>query len=85
MHITVPETIVKQTTKCKYEFACLDQTLPLNEKLPPRCFSIRTSDPGIVRTMCPMKTACPYCQPLGLGEGICTCPVRKELYKRYGI
>ena len=81
----INEETLKQTTKCIHNFACLKQTLLPDKKLPPRCFSIRTSERRIVRTMCAMKTACPYCEPLGLGEGICTCPVRNELYRRYGI
>ena len=76
----ISNEILNETTKCEHDFVCL------NGDSAPLC-AVRSVSPNknALHTFCPANSSCPYCKTLGPAEGICMCPVRNELYKRYGI
>lgn len=72
----VAEETRQKTDRCPREFACLsDQGAP--------CCAVRSSVRGVLFVESEAATHCPY----GMGFGyshICSCPVRWEIYDRYG-
>jgi hypothetical protein len=77
---TISNDILGQTTECEHDFVCL------NDNSAPLC-AVRSVSPNenVLYTFCSANSPCPYCKTIGPAEGVCTCPVRNELYKRYGI
>lgn len=76
---TVSNDVLSQTTKCEHDFVCL------NDNAAHVC-AVRSVSPegNVLHTFCPANSFCPYCKTIGPVEGICMCPVRNEIYKRYG-
>jgi hypothetical protein len=79
MDITINEDILKQTTKCQHDFACL------NSDSYPVCGVLNQQSPSFLETSCIEEEPCPYCVPYTSTKGFCACPTRGELYRRYGI
>ena len=79
MGIKVSEDILAQTARCKNGFSCLSGVTPdvcevegaLGDK--PLLFVKKST-----------SYFCPYAGRFGM-SCVCSCPVRRELYKRYGI
>ena len=74
----IEENIIKDTTKCNYDFGCLENEnhLCLDAKV---AFCVG----GQVHFIdCPEK----FCKSkMDFGNGkICSCPTRKEIYNKYG-
>jgi len=79
MDYQVSDKPKKQTTKCPYNFTCLNNdtwdTCSIERDLQGAFLAIRTK--------C-NKTACAYRFPYGYSY-YCTCPSRREIYQRYNI
>jgi hypothetical protein len=77
MSVSIDDEILKKTTHCRNNFACLtDEPLGV-------CGVVRDYHAGIIVTLCGKKGHCHYCICLNDKEGICTCPTRVELFRRY--
>jgi len=77
MGITVSDEILKRTTKCEKTFACL------SGRMQDRCKAERSYN-GVLLIQPKNGNSCGYHVDLGKSD-FCTCPVRVELYKAYGI
>ncbi len=75
--IEINENILKATTKCKHGFSCLSGKKDV-------CKVELSVDNKIHFIVCLDNLPCSYRIPFGYSY-VCTCPVRKELYNRYGI
>ena len=79
MDYQVSDKAKKQTTKCPYNFTCLNNdtwnTCSIERDLQGAFLTIRTKS---------NKMTCPYCFPYG-SSYYCTCPSRREIYQRYNI
>ena len=77
MKFEIPKDILVRTTLCPKNFACLDEetrdtcpiSIPVGSDV---CFVDYQGDNG-----------CRYAENYGYKRTICTCPVRKEIWKRY--
>ncbi len=79
MSVFIDDEILKKTTHCRNNFACLtDEPLGV-------CGVVRDYHRGIIVTLCGKKRQCHYCTCLKDKEGICTCPTRVELFRRYKV
>jgi hypothetical protein len=79
MPIKIGEDIRQQTTKCKYDFACL------SDERHDLCKVTSSVASKVVLTDCVDRLPCAYCILFGASLAVCTCPVRNELYNRFGI
>ena len=69
----------KQSTKyCPKNFACLNGN-------PDLCKVEQCLGKEVLFVTCLQQGHCPYKIPFGFNGHICACPVRKEIYKKYGI
>ena len=79
MDYQVSDKAKKQTTKCYYNFTCLNNgtwdTCSIERDLQEAFLAIKTKSD---------KITCPYCFPFGFSY-YCTCPTRREIYQRYNI
>lgn len=77
MQFEVSPEIIKKTTKCIYDFKCLE------EGECPACKFIRP----LIHNLCLIETnptnGCPYHHRAGLNLHGCTCPVRNEIARKY--
>jgi len=74
MDLKISEEILQQTTKCKFNFACL-----IDEKYPLCQVKKQISSVTFVTSS---GSFCNYSMPYGYGF-VCNCPTRKEVYKKY--
>jgi hypothetical protein len=79
MSITISPNVLKETTSCVYNFRCMSGEL---HRL---CPGDRFQGSGeVLFVLSGNGDSCPY--HIELSESVvCACPVRKELYKRYGV
>lgn len=77
MDLKIDEEILKKTTRCKKNFSCLSGERSL-------CNIELCVNEKIHFIKCVSGESCNYRIPFGYSF-VCTCPVRKELHKRYGI
>jgi len=79
MGITVSEDTLAQTTRCRNGFFCLSGTSP-------DVCEVEQALGGKPVLFVKKNTSyfCPYAGRYGTFY-VCSCPVRKELYKTYGI
>ena len=77
--IEIEEDIKKSTTKCEKKLSCLSGK---NHKL---CNAIGSVGTKIVCIDCFEGKRCNYREPYGLSSYVCSCPIRKELYRKYKI
>jgi len=70
----------EQTTKCPYDFICLDNetwdTCTIKRDIQGAFLEIKTKS---------NKIGCPYRCPFGYSYFFCACPTRCEIYRRYDI
>lgn len=76
----IEDNIVRLTDKCQRNHVCLTGEGGLYCKV---AVLMRGRDEEIPLLDCPEEIECPYCQSFGESY-ICNCPVRKEVFKRYG-
>jgi hypothetical protein len=81
MAIILSDDVLTQTTKCEMDFACL------SNRTDHLCKVERLIGFGSKPVLFLRQGEEPYCHyNFGFGTSIiCSCPVRLELYKRYGI
>ena len=77
MKLEVDKTVVDKTTKCPDDFACLTGKY----ELCPVHLAIN-SDALLIGSNEGKK--CDYIISFG-GQPVCTCPVRIEIYRKYGV
>ena len=75
--IEIDEDIKKSTTKCEKNFTCLSDK---NHKL---CNVINTVGGKILCCYCFGRQPCNYRVPHGFTSYLCSCPIRKEIYRKY--
>ena len=80
MSYEIDDDTVKRALKCPKEHVCLRGEKGLHCK-PSDVMSGASADAALIQ--CPEDDACPYCQSFG-GTSICQCPVRIEIFRRYG-
>ena len=76
MALTISQEIIDQATECDRDFSCL----------------VNSSEPSCKISACiknayfidNLERTCPYNIEYG-HQHLCTCPVRKEIYRKYGI
>ena len=73
----IREDILKDTTKCKKDFACLSSD---NADI---CKAEGLLSNGLVKIECDEPNDCSY--KTFMSSVFCACPTRKEIYKKYGI
>ena len=78
MVCTIPEEVVESATRCQKNCSCLE-----SEK-PDVCKVISFAGDEVIFVEADDKHACSYRVSFGSAY-FCACPVRKELYKRFGI
>jgi hypothetical protein len=76
--IKIAGKVVKETTKCEKDFACLKDN---NHGL---CKIVRTVQDNIIFIECLNWKLCTYRMSFGASSYICNCPTRKEIYRKYG-
>ena len=74
----VNDKTLKKTTRCKTDFSCLKR-----QEAP--CEIILNVATNVREIFCATNQPCPYCKSISPTEGMCTCPVRKELFESHGI
>jgi hypothetical protein len=78
MDVEISEDILKQAGACKKDFSCLtgdrEKFCEIEECLPDTIYFLK----------CLNEETCSYAIPYG-SSYYCMCPVRRELYKRYGV
>jgi len=79
MPIKIDEDIQRQTTKCTKDFGCLSNE---GHEL---CKVISSIASKVVLTDCADRLPCAYCIRFGTSLAVCTCPVRNELFNRFGM
>ena len=77
--LTVSEDLRKQTTNCQKGFACLYRQ---ENDLCQVDYALKGVPFVMIKK--PIDELCPYSFHFGKSQ-FCSCPVRFELYKRYGI
>lgn len=78
MDIEISEDILKSTTKCRYNFSCLNG---VKECL---CEVRSSNGHDTLFITSSSDRDCIYCAPLK-NSYLCFCPTRREIYKRYKI
>jgi hypothetical protein len=79
MPFTVSEEVVRETTYCKYKFRCMSDEV--HKMCPVDDFQESSQ---MLFILSGNGDSCPYHVELS-NAVVCVCPVRKELYIRYGI
>ena len=72
----VDDTIIRSAKKCENRHACLNASIPLCSV--EHCLMHR-----IYYVACLSDEPCPYKKALD-HSNVCTCPIRKEIFNRYG-
>lgn len=80
MSFEVDDDTIKGAGRCKKDHVCLRGEEGLYCK-PSDVMSGASGEVALIQ--CPQDEGCAYCQSFG-GTTICQCPVRIEIFKRYG-
>lgn len=75
----ISEDILKETTECKRNFICLNSLDTVKT-----CKVISCINNKVHFVECANYYICPYLMPFG-NSFICNCPVRKEIFNKYGV
>ena len=75
--LVVDQTLIEQATQCNLSHACLSES----EYIP--CEIDYTIDDKAHFVKCLVRDDCRYKQSFGFSI-ICTCPVRLEIFKKFG-
>jgi len=73
----IDKKIVAETSKCEKNFDCLNN----NEHV--YCHVESCVNKGVHFISCQEKSTCSYKMTFGFSF-ICTCPIRKEIFNKYG-
>jgi hypothetical protein len=74
--LEIDDDVVKKTMVCHNKFACLSGQ-------PPCCTIERYVGEGVFFIK-DSSCDCLYKIPFGFSNGLCACPVRREIFRRYG-
>lgn len=75
--LTISQEIIDETTKCNFDKQCLQSAdFPL-------CKANRISVNDVIFVSKTAIDVCNYVFGFGFSQ-ICVCPIRKEIYKKYG-
>ena len=75
----VSEEALKKTDKCPNSFSCL------NSMPPSPCQVGRALSDSFLFVKTKGAAACPYCIDFGFSSHVCSCPVRNEIFRSYGV
>lgn len=75
--VTIDEEVKNCTTKCEKDFACINNNS--HELCPVDHFY----NDKVLFIKCLSKGYCSYRTSFGYASFICSCPMRKEIYKKY--
>lgn len=75
----IDEDIKKSATQCEKNVACLSDN---NYKL---CEVTRTASNNVFFIECRAGVHCSYRKSFGFSAYLCSCPIRKEIYRKYKI
>ena len=78
MKKVIAPDIIAETTKCCFNFQCL------NASGKPHCEIVDTHFGNVFFVKCPSNLNCGYATPVGDSK-LCVCPTREELYLKYKI
>ncbi|MBI5674488.1 MAG: hypothetical protein HZC48_01505 [Nitrospirae bacterium] len=80
MDIEISEDLTVQAVKCATSLGCIkDKDYEL-------CRVVRSANGGgVIFIECKETKHCNYKNPFGYSLSFCSCPVRKEIYKKYKI
>lgn len=79
MNFNIDKDVIAQASKCRTSLACL------NDKGYKVCKVDRAvNGGGIIFVECQETRNCDYKNSYGYSLYFCNCPVRKEIYKKYG-
>ena len=78
MEIRISDAVIRQTTKCEKGFSCLAGNLEC------LCKARKYVADEVLLIENGRGEKCVYLRSLGRSE-MCLCPVRKEIYKLYGV
>ena len=73
----IEKEILDKTLHCNKDFDCIK-----NNNI--CCTVIRSVDKEVLFVECGDKNSCNYRMTFGHSNYICTCPTRKEIFKKYG-
>ena len=80
MSLEIDEELLELTDRCIDDLSCLTDGT--------KCFceveNVAAHEVFFVKTESALVAECPYAEPFGYSVA-CMCPVRKEIYRRYGI
>jgi hypothetical protein len=76
MKYEIDDAIIKTATKCRNHHACLEGTIPI-------CAVEHCVMHRVHFVKCCYDEPCPY-KRIVEGSTVCTCPLRKEIFNRYG-
>jgi hypothetical protein len=80
INIEIDEDVIAKADKCTSLLGCLNnKDYQLCKVVPP------TNGNGVVFIECREKRYCNYKNIFGYSLVFCSCPVRKEIYRKYGI
>ena len=77
MKIEIDDEVRDRTTECEEAYACI---LNVNHTT---CKADQTKSNGSFFIECKEAVCCNYRVSYGFSSYICTCPVRKEIYRKY--
>jgi hypothetical protein len=80
MAYQISDEIIKQTTKCLFDFECMT-----NDKWETCSIYRYYEGNGLGITDKCQKSSCRYSMPFGFTYFFCHCPVRREIYQRYKL
>jgi hypothetical protein len=80
MRYDIDDETIKRAVRCEKDYACLLGEEGLHCR-PSDVMSGASADISLIQ--CPEDEACVYCQSFG-STSICECPVRTEIFRRYG-
>ena len=78
MEIIIPQDIIQKSTKCSKNVRCLSD---VSHDL---CQAICSMNKDVLFVKCVEGKDCSYFEPHDKIQ-LCTCPVRKEIYRRYHL
>ena len=81
MKVEIDEHVINNTIKCLWDYACLSNNNDNNHKI---CEINNKEYSGVVFIKYREEIKeCNYSERFGSSSYLCTCPVRKEIYRKY--
>jgi hypothetical protein len=84
MKFNIPEKVLKETTNCQNEFACLKYSNPEYLDDHKMCEPKYADGKNVLFLKTKESAVCPYRVSLAFSQ-VCTCPTHFEINKQYGL